>query len=300
MVETKPAPGASAEIPVQAPKVSVVLTTYRRAHILGETIESILGQTFQDFELLIQDDCSPDETETVGHFWEKSDPRVHYRRTQKNVGMPGNLNEGILASTGEYVANLHDGDIYEPTLLEKWSAALDAHPRAAFVFNAYRDVDSKGETVRIYREPLAPCVPGHVLLEQIYFRRWMFDSPVWGTVMGRRTAYLKTGLFEPRFGFVADVDMWMRLAEEYDVAYIAEPLIGLASEEAVPKSWKGVAGSGGMRRQIEQMFFEARIRHYQGRRMRLQMEMTRHWSFVAAARTRRLASSVKAKFGSSA
>ena len=154
--------------------------------------------------------------------------------------MPGNLNAGILATSGEYVANLHDGDEYDPTLIEKSSAALDAYPRAAFVFNGYRELDSKGNTKQVWREPSPRIQPGWALLENMYFRHWRFGSPVWGTVMARRSAYLEAGLFDPRFGFVADVDMWLRLAEKYDVAYIAEPLIGLASPDAVPKSWKGV------------------------------------------------------------
>ena len=145
---------------MRTPKVSVVLVTYKRAHLLPATIESILAQTYTDFELIICDDCSPDETEMVCREYEKCDLRIRYRRGQKNVGMPGNLNAGILASSGEYIANLHDGDIYDPKLLEKWRAALDAYPRAAFVFNAYRDLDRHGNTVRVNREPLGPCVSG--------------------------------------------------------------------------------------------------------------------------------------------
>jgi glycosyltransferase involved in cell wall biosynthesis len=205
-VDSVIAPGMAGK----APKISVVLTTYKRALILPATIDSILAQTFTDFELIIRDDCSPDETEAVGRRYEKLDPRVRYRREPKNIGMPGNLNAGILASSGEFVANLHDGDFYEQTLLEKWCAALDAHPNAAFVFNAYRGIDAEGRTTQVWREPLAPCVPGSTLLEEIYFRRWRFDSPVWGTVMARRAVYLEAGLFDPRFGLVADVDMWMK------------------------------------------------------------------------------------------
>ncbi len=281
--------------PARTPKVSVVLTTYKRAHILPATIDSILAQTFRDFELVICDDCSPDETEKVGREYERADPRVRYQRMAKNIGMPGNLNAGILASSGDYIANLHDGDLYEPTLIEKWCAALDACPRAAFVFNAYRAIDGNGKTVRIYREPLGLCAPGSQLLEEIFFRRWMFDSPVWGTVMGRRSAYLSAGLFDPRFGFVADVDMWLRLAEDYDVAYIGEPLIGLPSTETVPKSWEAVVTHEQMRKQLERMFREARVRHYQRRRGRLMLELARHQSFVLAARAFHAACWVKAQ-----
>ncbi|MGA9982456.1 MAG: glycosyltransferase family 2 protein, partial [Acidobacteriaceae bacterium] len=84
----------------KTPKVSVVLTTYKRAHLLRETIDSILAQSFRDFELVISDDCSPDETEKVCREYERFDARVRYRRGAKNVGMPGNLNAGILATSG--------------------------------------------------------------------------------------------------------------------------------------------------------------------------------------------------------
>jgi glycosyltransferase involved in cell wall biosynthesis len=279
----------------KAPKVSVVLVTYKRAHLLPATIESILAQTFKDFELIICDDCSPDETETVCKQYEKHDDRVRYRRGQKNVGMPGNLNAGIIASSAEYIANLHDGDIYDPKLLEKWLAALEAYPRAAFVFNAYRDLDRHGNTVRIWRAPLGPCVPGSLLLEKIYFRRWRFNSAVWGTVMGRRSAYLDVGLFDLRFGFVSDVDMWMRLAERFDVAYVDEPLIHLASREAAPHLWdKSVDVS--IQAHIAQMFWEARVRHFRRRPVRLSLEIARHISFLVADRSVRAAGSLRRSF----
>jgi glycosyltransferase involved in cell wall biosynthesis len=243
---------------MKTPKVSVVLTTYNRAGVLGQTVESILSQTLEDFELIISDDASQDNTERICRDFERRDHRVRYRRGFNNVGMPKNLNAGIEASSAEYIANLHDGDLYEPILLEKWAAALDAYPRAAFVFNSYRVIDSKGRTVSVYGEPLGPCVPGSVFLERIIFKRWRFDSPVWGTVMGRRSAYLAAGLFAPRFGFLADVDMWLRLAEHFDVAYIPDPLITLPSRDAVPRIWNGAERLEQRQRQL--MFWEARLR----------------------------------------
>jgi len=123
-------------------RVSVVLTTYKRAHILSQTIDFILRQTLRDFELIISDDCSPDETQAIGRRYEKLDNRVRYRRNNRNLNMPGNLNAGIREARGEYIANLHDGDVYDAHLLEKWAGALDAQPSAAFVFNAYRELDA--------------------------------------------------------------------------------------------------------------------------------------------------------------
>ena len=278
---------------MKIPKVSVVLTTYNRAHILGATIDSILSQTLQDFELIICDDASKDGTEQVCREYEKQDRRVRYLRGAKNVGMPGNLNAGIKACAADYVANLHDGDFYDSSLLEKWAAALDSSPRAAFVFNAYRQINSEGRTIGIDRLPLEPCVPGSLLLEQVFFRRWQMDSPVWGTVMARRSAYFSAGLFDPRFGFIADVDMWLKLAERFDVAYIPEPLIALPSRDAVPRIWNGAERL--TVRQIEQMFWESRMRHYRKSPIRRLAEAVRHWSFVAASRAYRLACIVNSR-----
>jgi glycosyltransferase involved in cell wall biosynthesis len=259
-------------------RVSIVLTAYNRAEALRGTLDSLLSQTFREFELLVCDDMSSDHTETVAREYATRDNRVVYHRNRRNLGMPGNLNEGIRRSRGHFVANLHDGDIYEPDMIEKWVSALESHPGAAFVFNKYRMLNATGETAAIYAEPLPPVFPGRRLLEEIYFRRWLFDSPVWGTVMARRSAYLEAGLFDPRFGCVADVDMWMRLAENHEVAYIGEPLIRLAAPEALPSNWVVSAGV------VRAIFWESRRRHYRKRPLRMMAELGRHLAFSMASR----------------
>src|SRR5712691_5136466 len=95
----------------KTPKVSAVLTTYNRAASLSVTLDSILAQTFSDFELIVSDDCSSDDTTAVVQDYIRRDRRVRYRRNEKNLKMPGNLNAAIAEATGEYIANLHDGDV---------------------------------------------------------------------------------------------------------------------------------------------------------------------------------------------
>src|SRR4051812_11575109 len=104
----------------KTPRVTVVLTTYKRASVVASTIEAILSQTYTDFELLISDDASPDETESVCRPFVTRDPRVTYRRNAHNLGMPGNLISAISGARGAYLAVLHDGDGYSPVLLERW------------------------------------------------------------------------------------------------------------------------------------------------------------------------------------
>ena len=255
--------------------MSVVLATFNRAYILGETLRMVLGQTLNDFELIVCDDGSTDETPAVMAEWAARDPRIVYVRQPRNLGLAGNVRHGISLAKAELVAVLYDGDVYDPRLLERWAEALRASPEAAFVFNAYNRLDADGRVKVTYRENLDSCVPGRVLLERFYFRRWNFASPVWGTVMFRKSKYDAAGGHDTRFSFIADVDLYMRLAETNCVAYIPEALVGLASREAVPKLFSPP------RRLLPRAFREARERHYRGRPLRLFTEMLRHRIFAA-------------------
>ena len=270
--------------------VSVILLTYNRASLLNATIGSILSQTMADFELIIADDASADGTQEVCERWAISDSRIRYQRRPENIGMPQNLNLGILASTGKYVAILHDDDVYRPDLLREWKTCLDEHPKAAFVFNAYRGLNAQGQTRTVYRETLPRCSSGSTLLESIFFKRWRFDSPVRGTVMMRRGAFDHAGSFDERYGFWADVDMWMRLAKDFEVCYIDEPLIAVPSREAVPVQFDHSIAL--VQPLLERMFWEARMRHYHDRPIRRFGEAIRHCSFVAASRTWQFACAV--------
>ncbi len=186
------------------------------------------------------------------------DPRIRYHRNEPNLGMPGNLNSGIRLAKGQFVANVHDGDLYDPTLLEKWTAAMRQSPNVAFVFNQYRHLNENGAVARVTFEEVPALFPGRQLIEDIYFKRWRFDSPVWGTVMARRSLYEEMGLFDSRFGFLSDIDMWLRLAENHEVAYVPEALITLPSREAVPRMVKVLRED----RIAGRMLWEARMRHY--------------------------------------
>ncbi len=203
--------------------VSICLTTWNRASILPQTIDSLLKQSFQDFELIISDDCSSDKTSEVCRAYELKDSRVKYYRNERNLGMPGNLNAAIRRATGTYIANVHDGDIFRADLIAKWKMALDTIPTATFVFNAY-DATQPNGSHHIYQLPFELLVPGEEIALH-YFRT--VTSCVWGTVMARASAYVKAGLFDPSFGFISDVDMWLRMIYEAPAVYINEPLITL-------------------------------------------------------------------------
>jgi len=205
-------------------KVSVCLLTYNRAEWLPQTVETILAQSLRDFELVISDNCSSDETEHLCHELETRDGRIRYYRNNTNLGMTGNYQAALERTIGEHVAYLHDDDLYHPDLLTKWADALDRYPSAAFVFNATEKIDFENQHVRYWFHHYPPLIqPGTILLDEM-LTRW--GSPVRGTVMVRRRCVDTAGPFDSkRFPNIGDVDMWMRLAGQFDVAYLREPLI---------------------------------------------------------------------------
>lgn len=263
--------------------ISVILVTYNRARYLGATIESLLGQTLDGFELLISDDCSTDETEALVSEYRSRDARVRYRRNPRNLGIAGNLNAALSEVVGDLVAITHDGDTYAPTLLADWKEALEKCPSAAFVFNDYAVVDGAGKELAVRTTKVPPCIPGSHLIEKHFFPQ-RFGSPVWGTVMVRRLALLEEGGFAERFGPWTDVDMWLRLAERHDVAYVPKALISLPTRDALPHEF--TMAEKDERRIVQRIYLEARKRHYARRPIVRVLELTRHWFLVAVTRAR--------------
>jgi glycosyltransferase involved in cell wall biosynthesis len=208
------------------PPVSICLLTYNRAKLLPLTIDSILKQSFGDYELIISDDCSSDGTKEVCRQYASLDPRIKYLRNKNNLGMPGNLNGSIQAASGRHVAIMHDGDIYETDCIANWKEVLDNFPTAGFVFNGYRYYIKNREKIDQLDYP--PLISG-LELGQRLLGRW--DSCVWGSVMVRKQVFERLGYFDPKFGNYADVDMWMRIAREYDVAYVNVPLMNLMPKD---------------------------------------------------------------------
>lgn len=266
-------------------KLSVCITTYKRAALLDRSLACLAAQTRPPDEVVISDDCSPDETSAVAEKWRSAFARYVYHRNAKNLNMPGNLNVAIRLTTGAYVANLHDGDHYAPSLLEKWEAALDAYPTAGFVFCGIGGwPDAAASQGGVVLHDVDPFTPGRVFFERNFLHR--FSSIVWGTVMARRSAYTKLLPFDPAFGFVSDIDMWMRMCLDHDVAYVREPLLILGhdpSPERTPMvfNWSWLDASRRMQLvNIHRFFAEDASRR--------ERELRRHARVVQAVWARRL------------
>jgi len=182
------------------PEVSIIIPAYNQGHYLGEAIESALGQTYTDFEVIVVDDGSTDHTCQVAHSY--SDARLRYIY-QENRGLSAARNTGICNSSGQYLTFLDSDDQFLPEKLALLVKELEIHPELGMVAGQAIPVDEKGLQVgKIFDKPL-PDEPRQLLL----------GNPLHvGSVMLRRDWQEKAGLFDEALRSYEDWDMWLRLA----------------------------------------------------------------------------------------
>jgi glycosyltransferase involved in cell wall biosynthesis len=190
-------------VPAEA-LVSVVIPCYRQAHFLPEAIESVLAQSHRDFEIIVIDDGSPDETEAVA----KRYPHVRYVR-QTNQGLAAARNAGVRASAGAFVVCLDADDRLMPEALAAGLHEFEAHPECAFVGGAQRMIGSRGELLPV-TAPRTIVSPDH---HYALVARNPFYCPA--VVMFRRFVFDEVGGFDPALSPVADYDLYLRIARRF-------------------------------------------------------------------------------------
>ena len=201
------------------PRVSVIIPAYNRAGFLPDSVGSVLAQTCRDFEVILIDDGSTDNTpEIVKGF----PPVVRYYR-QENGGISSARNLGVRHARGEYIAFLDSDDTLLENALEKSVACLDRYPEAGFCYGKVYYMDEKGDVMwwRKSRGDKESCLrDGREQIERLIFRG---EVQVTG-LMARRRCLEEVGLFDTSRIFGEDIDMWLRLCKKFPVGYIAEPL----------------------------------------------------------------------------
>ena len=201
---------ATAATPCAAPTVSVVIKAYNHAAYVRQTIESVLSQSFQDFEIVAVDDGSTDGTSDVLRSF--GDRRIHVAALPENRGISAAMNAAIGRARGRYLAILNSDDWALPGRLQKQAAFLDSNPGVSLVFGLPRFVDEAGEPTagfNDFRLPLGfPDFSGRTWLRQFFFGNNCLCAP---TAMVRRTAYEEVGPYDPRLALLGDLDMWLRM-----------------------------------------------------------------------------------------
>ena len=193
------------------PFISVIVPTYNRADFVGETIESILNQTYKYFELIIIDDGSTDNTEEViGKF---KDSRIKYIKTDNWGGPARPRNTGIKKAKGEYIAFCDDDDIWLPKKLEKQIRVFQVSNETAMLYTRFRTIEGEIISNRIF--PENGMYKSGNMFKSIYLRNLIACS----SVMIRRSVLDQVGLFntDPNLIAIEDADLWLRIALKYNI-----------------------------------------------------------------------------------
>jgi len=223
-----------------APKVSVCIPVYNGSAYIAESINSVLAQTYEDFHLIVCDNCSTDNTEEIVRSFR--DPRLTYVRNAKNLGLVGNSNRCLDLAKGEYVCILHHDDVMLPENLERKVRLLDERLEVGFVHSNIIVIDSEGEVFaeNIWHEDSRR---DYIEKGQTVFRRFLDNLPMGtsifiGAVLARRSCYEHIGGFSPELPHCTDSEMWMRMLLFYDVACIGTPLVKYRAHMAAASgSW---------------------------------------------------------------
>lgn len=214
------------------PAVSVIIPNYNHQRFLRKRIETVLRQTYQDFELILLDDCSTDDSRAL--LWQyASDPRVRLEFNEVNSGSTfKQWNKGVRLARGKYVWIAESDDYADEKLLERLVSSLDANPEVAFAYcRSWRVLNEDGNLrgfADSYVDPSHPrwqsdfCVDGYEECAN-YFTR---STPVPNTsaVIFRRSLYERVGGADEKLRICGDWKLWAAMAFTGKVSYVSEPL----------------------------------------------------------------------------
>jgi glycosyltransferase involved in cell wall biosynthesis len=196
------------------PRVSVVMAVYNAEPWLAEAVDSVLGQTYGDFELVVIDDGSLDATpEILGRL---RDPRLRVVR-QRQSGQTSALNHGLRLSRGALIARMDGDDVALPERLARQVAFLDAHPDVGLLGTACREISATGAVVRTIVPPAEDPEIRRILIRENPFTH--------SAVMFRRTVLDASGRYDEGFVVAQDYDLWLRMSRVTRLANLSEPLV---------------------------------------------------------------------------
>jgi len=201
------------------PKVSVVIPTYNRAKLLKRAIRSVLNQTYQNFEIVVVNDGSTDNTEEVVKKFQKQDERIRYIWYKENKGEAAARNTGIKAARGKYIASQDNDDEWLPEKLKKQIKAFqNASPKVGVVYTGFWKL--QGDK-KIY-------IPSSAIAQKegnIYNSLLKINFIGTPATLIRKECFERVGMFNERLRNFVDWEMWLRISKHYYFKYIKESLV---------------------------------------------------------------------------
>jgi glycosyltransferase involved in cell wall biosynthesis len=193
---------------MSVPTVTVIMPIYNAAAHVREATESILSQTFADFELLAVDDGSSDDSASLLRGY--GDPRLRVERNERNLGLVATLNRAVGRAKGRYIARMDADDVSLPTRLAEQVAYLESHPDVSGVSAAYEFIDEEGRRLPVDYGLLRPVGPA-LLRWSLHFGTF-FCHPA---SMLRREVFENTGGYDPDFAHAEDYELWLRATTRF-------------------------------------------------------------------------------------
>jgi len=192
--------------------VSIVLPTYKRAHLLAGSIRSVLAQTYTNWELIVVDDNSPDDTPAVVAAF--TDPRIRYVRNDPNLKLPRALNRGFALARGEFLTWHSDDNYYVEQSIEKMVERLQRGDGDLVYADYWLFVEE--DALGRPRDPEHTRLPAAVQLEK--------GNHIGACFLYTRRAFEAVGEYDPELFLVEDYDYFMRIARQFKLVHIAEPM----------------------------------------------------------------------------
>ena len=199
----------------QNPRISIIIPAYNQARFLNDSVNSALSQNYRNYEIIVVDDGSTDETAAVAAEY---GDRIHYVY-QENRGLAGARNTGIRHARGEYIALLDSDDIWQPDFLAKMMGLVAEVPDAVVFYCSARCCDVDGHEL----PQIIECQP--VPRDQFYEKLATANFIIPSTVVMLHSAIMSIGLFDQAFRACEDWDLWLRLAPTSHFACLEECLI---------------------------------------------------------------------------
>ncbi len=210
-------------------QISVIIPTYNRGKTIKESAKSVLDQTFKDIELIIIDDASSDDTESV--VKSIRDDRIIYHKLPENKGAAGARNEGTKLAKGEFIAFHDSDDIWLPEKLEKQLSYIETHPEYDMVYGKVRIISNEG-SFDFPNEAVEGDLEG-----QLYpwlLRRNTIDTP---TMFIRKTAFEEAGGFDGSLRCLEDWEFALRFSKDHKIGFLNEVVLdSYKSENGVSRN----------------------------------------------------------------
>jgi glycosyltransferase involved in cell wall biosynthesis len=229
------------------PFVSVIVPTYSRRELLEKTLESLRAQDHPNYEVLVCDDCSPDDTHSFLLDLKKQWPALQVFRNDKNLNFNGTLQRLFSLARGEFIGMQHDHDVYKPNFVSSMVRLLQQHPSAGFACAAYDLIDTRERLTvapdiaefEVFKDGL---VSGPQFIKILASERYTPIAAM--STFFRREAFEKAGGYRTDWYLASDEDLYRRMAQVGDIAFCPDRIFAMRlrpnERQKILGSWKSI------------------------------------------------------------